>query len=102
MHGTSCTDTALMTFGKASFLLEWNGGGSVFAYNGGTCDPTNSAWTTSIGTPTAPKFQVGVGWERTYTGGTVLVNPSPSASQTFTVNGSSYTLAPTTARILGS
>jgi hypothetical protein len=100
MHGPSCTDTALMTYGKASFLLEWNGGGSVFAYNGGKCDPTNSAWTTDVGKPAGPKFQVGIGWERLYTAGTVLVNPSPSASQTFTVNGSSYSLAPTTARIL--
>jgi hypothetical protein len=100
MHGTSCTDTALMTYGKASFLLEWNGGDSVFAYNGGKCDPTNSAWTTNIGTPAGPKFQVGVGWERPYTAGTVLVNPSPSAHQNFEVKGMTYTLGPTTARII--
>jgi Hypothetical glycosyl hydrolase family 15 len=94
------TDTAAMTYGKASFLLEWNGGGSVFMYNDGSTDPTNSAWTAGIGTPTAQKEQVGVGWERAYSGGTVLVNPSASVSQTFTVDGTSYTLAPTTARIL--
>jgi len=96
----SATDTAAMTYGKASFLLEWNGGGSVFIYKDGSTDPTNGAWTSDIGTPTAPKMQVGVGWERDFTGGTVLVNPSPSVSQTFTVNGTTYTLAPTTARIL--
>ena len=94
------TDTAAMTYGKASFLLEWNGGGSVFMYNDGSTDPTNGAWTADIGTPTAQKEQVGVGWERAYSGGTVLVNPSASVSQTFTVDGTSYTLAPTTARIL--
>jgi hypothetical protein len=96
----SATDTAAMTYGKASFLLEWNGGRSEFIYKNGSTDPTNGAWTTDIGTPTAQKVQVGVGWERDFTGGTVLVNPSPSVSQTFTVNGTTYTLAPTTARIL--
>jgi hypothetical protein len=96
----SATDPALMTYGKASFLLEWNGGGSVFIYKSGSTDPTNGAWTTDIGTPTAAKVQVGIGWERGFTRGTVLVNPSPSVSQTFTVNGTDYTLAPTTARIL--
>jgi len=69
-------------------------------YNDGSTDPTNGAWTAGIGTPTAQKEQVGVGWERAYSGGTVLVNPSASVSQTFTVDGTSYTLAPTTARIL--
>ncbi len=100
LEENAATDTAAMTYGKASFLLEWNGGGSVFIYRAGSTDPTNSAWTTDIGTPTAAKVQVGVGWERGFTGGTVLENPSPSVSQTFTVNGTQYTLAPTTARIL--
>ncbi len=96
----SGTDTNAMTYGKASFLLEWNGGGSAFIYKNGSTDPTNGAWTTDIGSPTAPKVQVGVGWKRGFTGGTVILNPSPSVSQTFTVDGTTYTLAPTTARIL--
>jgi hypothetical protein len=97
----TCTNTTAMTYGKASFLLEWNGGGGAYIYTcGGSTDPTNTAWTKDIGKPSAAKVQVGVGWERTYTKGTVLVNPSPTASQTFTVNGTSYTLSPTTARIL--
>ena len=96
----SCTNTAAMTYARASFLLGWNGGGSVFIYTCGSSNPTNSAWTTDIGTPTAAEARVGAGWERAYTGGTVLVNPSASRSQTFTVKGKSYTLAPTTARIL--
>jgi hypothetical protein len=95
-------DPARMVYGKASFLLEWNGGGSVFMYNDTPNDPTDPAWTTDIGLPTAAKVQIGVGWMRPYTRGTVLVNPSASTSQTFTVNGTSYTLAPTTARILAS
>jgi hypothetical protein len=94
------TNTAAMTYGKASFLLEWNGGGSVFMYSVRGGDPTNGAWTTDIGKPARAKVRVGVGWERAYTGGKVLVNPSGTASQTFTVKGQSYTLAPTAARIL--
>jgi hypothetical protein len=98
---TSGLNTAAATYGKASFLLEWNGGGGAFDYScGDSCNPTNSSWTATIGVPKGAKFAVGVGYERSYTGGTVLVNPSPSASQTFTVNGTSYTLAATTARIL--
>jgi hypothetical protein len=96
----SSTNTTAMTYGKASFLLEWNGGGSVFMYSARGSDPTNGAWTTDIGKPARAKVRVGVGWERAYTGGTVLVNPSASGSQTITVAGKSYTLAPTTARIL--
>lgn len=96
----SCSNTAAMTYARASFLLGWNGGGSVFIYSCGSSDPTNSAWTTSIGNPAGAKLHVGVGWERAYTGGTVLVNPSAGVSQKFTVNGKSYMLAPTTARIL--
>jgi hypothetical protein len=97
--GTS-TSVAAMTYGKASFLLEWNGGGSVFMYTSRGADPTNDAWTTHIGRPAAAKVRVGLGWERAYTHGTVLVNPSASKSQTFTAHGTKYTLAPTTARIL--
>lgn len=96
----SSTNTTAMTYGKASFLLEWNGGGSVFMYSARGSDPTNGAWTTNIGKPAGAKVRVGAGWERAYTGGTVLVNPSPNAAQTFTVKGQSYKLAPTTARIL--
>ena len=70
----------------------------MYSSRGG--DPTNGAWTTDIGKPARAKSRVGVGWERAYTDGKVLVNPSATSSQTFTVNGKSYTLAPTTARIL--
>jgi hypothetical protein len=94
-------NTTVAIYGKASFLLEWNGGGSAYLYTCGTaCDPTNSAWTTDIGQPAGEKVAVGVGYERSYTNGAVLVNPSPSVSQTFTVGGVSYTLAPTTAKII--
>lgn len=96
----SCTNTAAMTYARASFLLAWNGGSGVFIYTCGASDPTNSAWTTKVGAPAGTKVRVGVGWQRAFTGGTVLVNPSATSPQKFTVNGRSYTLAPTTARIL--
>src|SRR3954469_900993 len=85
-------NTAAMQYGKASFLLDWNGGGGAFMY-GATdgSDPTGSAWTTSIGQPAAPKQQVGAGWMRRYAGGVALVNPSAASAQTFALAGSYVT-----------
>src|SRR5439155_5195748 len=75
-------------------------------------DPWNPAWTTGIGTPSGSKVQVGVGWQRNYTNGSVIVNPSTSTSQTFSLGAtyltptgtavSSVTLSPATAMILQS
>ena len=106
------TETGKMMYGKASFLLAWNGKGGGFFWQSKSVsvDPWHSAWTTWIGTPTAARYQVGVGWRRDYTAGTVLVNPSPTSAQTFNL-GASYTnpagqtvttvtLQPTTAIIL--
>ena len=106
-------NTNAMMYGKASFLLDWNGGGSVLMYAPmDSSDPWNSSWTSSIGTPAAAKQQVGSGWLRYYTQGVALVNPSAVSSQTFALSGtyttpsgtttSSVTLAPTTAMILTS
>ncbi len=106
----TCTDTAAMMYGKASFLLEWNGGPSAFMFTCGTTDPANPAWTTSIGQPVGAKVQVGVGWQRFYSGGVVVLNPSPTSTQTFSLGGSyvdpsgatvtSVTLQPTSAMVL--
>src|SRR5436190_2114217 len=110
MKGTA-GNTAAMQYGKASFLLEWNGGGGAFMY-GATdgSDPTNSSWTTSIGQPAAAKQQLGVGWMRLYSAGVALVNPSPTSPQTFSLGGSyttpsgatvtSVTLQPGTGMVL--
>ena len=104
-------DTNTMTFGKASFLLDWNGGGGAFIYvTTDGSDPSNAAWMTDVGQPVAAKQQVGVGWQRGYTDGMVLIDPSATSSQSFQLGGSyrtasgatvtSLTLSPMTAAIL--
>jgi len=108
----SSANTQAMRYGQASFLLNWNGGGGAFIYEVAGADPWASDWTRTIGTPGAAAYAVGAGWRRDYSGGTVLVNPSPSASQTFALGGtyigpdgsalSSVTLAPTSGIVLTS
>jgi hypothetical protein len=104
-------NTRTMSYGKASFLLDWNGHGGAFVYeptNGS--DPWSSAWTQNIGRPLGRKRPVGVGWLRRYSHGIVLLNPSPTQSQQFSLSGrytapaggpvSVETLPPTTGIIL--
>ena len=106
-------DTRTMSYGKASFLLDWNGRGGAFVY-----EPTNDAnpwsgvWTQTIGRPLARKRPVGVGWLRGYSRGVVLLNASPSHAQRFSLPGrynrpdgsvvTVETLPPTTGLILRS
>ena len=112
MSGSS-TDTRTMMYGKASFLLVWDGSGGGFIFNPtDAVDPWNQAWTTDIGTPRAPRYQVGVGWRRDYSAGVALVNPNAFSAQTFNLGGSyltpsgatvtSVTLRPVTAVVLRS
>src|SRR5262245_37334911 len=110
----SSADTQKMSYGKASFLLDWNGAGGAYIYEPTDHDsnPWNSAWTTDIGRPTAPKRRVGNGWLRSYSAGLTLVNPNPDNSQTFQLAGNyltpdgqtvnQITLPPTTGLILSS
>jgi Hypothetical glycosyl hydrolase family 15 len=104
-------DTQTMTYGKASFLLDWNGGGGAFIYvptDGSS--PTSATATMQVGRPAGVKRRVGVGWMRTYSDGVVLVDPSPSTAQTFMLDGTyltasgsavtSVTLSPATGMIL--
>ena len=114
-HGeTATTMAAQMMYGKASFLLKWNGKGGGFFWHQSSADPWNPAWTTDIGAPSGAMYAVGSGWRRDYTGGTVIVNPNkPTGSPiTFNLGGSyitpggqtvtSVTLQPVTAMILTS
>jgi hypothetical protein len=104
-------DSRAMQYGKASFMLVWNGKGGAFLWQPvDGSDPWNPAWTTDIGRPKRKRYAVGGGWRREYTGGTVLVNPSPFAPQSFDLGGryvtpagaavTSVTLAPVTGMIL--
>lgn len=105
------TDTRTMTYGRASFLLVWNGRGGGYIFNPtNPVDPWNPAWTTPIGKPSGPRRRVGFGWRRSYTRGVALVNPHPTNAQTFSLGReyigpdgqlvSSVTLEPVTGMIL--
>jgi hypothetical protein len=111
--GTS-VDVRNMTYGKASFLLKWDGGpgGAYFwDYRDGTAhDIWDPNWTMDIGTPRAPMHSVGRGaFRRDYSAGTVIVNPMQT-TQTFNLGATyttptgasvtSVTLGPTSAAIL--
>ena len=89
----SASETAKMMYGKAAFLLKWNGRGGGFYWHLSTSDPWNPAWTTDIGTPSGAMYAVGGGWRRNYSAGTVIVNPSAASAQTFNL-GASYTTQP--------
>jgi hypothetical protein len=106
----SGSNTAAMTYGRASFLLVWNGTSGAYIYNPtDSTDPWNPAWTTAIGAPTGAMTQVGGSYVRDYSGGYVVVNPSqstvtvplPAGLKTLSgaAAGSSVTLATTTAAI---
>jgi hypothetical protein len=98
----SITNTRAMRYGKASFLLDWDGGGGGFIYSAtDAADPWNVAWTTDIGRPTAAKVSLGGGaWMRRFQRGTVIVNPTTS-TLTFTVDGTARTIDATDALIVG-
>lgn len=109
----SINDVTAMRYARASFLLGWNGrAGSALIYrpDPDVVDPYSPDWTTNVGTPSGARFAVGVGWRRDFSGGTVLVNPSGSASQTFELGGtyrmpdgsvvSAVTLGPTSGLVL--
>jgi hypothetical protein len=110
---------ARSTFLKASFLLDYNGGTSTFIYSAGGLGAYSAQvddrmggapWTWNLGPANRKKFRVGLGWRRNFKAATVVVNPSPSQSQTFALgaaylfpggeSAASITLLPGTAAIL--
>jgi hypothetical protein len=110
MHGLA-GDARSMSYGKASFLLDWNGEGGAFLYQPrGQQDPWNGAWTRDIGRPEGRKKRVGIAWLRRFSGGVAVLNPSPSSSQRMELGHmylspagkpvSEVTLAPTTGLVL--
>jgi hypothetical protein len=79
-------DVRSMRYGRASFLLGWNGGPAGFG--GGNWHPE---WTIEIGVPTGPRYRVGHAWRRDFSEGTAIANISGSASQKVDL-GSTYLL----------
>ncbi len=103
------TDTRSMEYARANFYLDWDGGPSSLSFDPKFADPWSPYWTTDLGMPLGPKFQVGTAWRRNYERGAVVVNPSSSAAvidlgSTFRrIDGSSVTsvtLDPATAAVL--
>lgn len=105
-----------MDYGRASFLLGWNGdttsASQFYINNSNTTSSYNPIWAASVGTPTNTYYELSNGaWRRDFTGGIVLVNPSASATATVSLGGTytntansskvtSVTLGPTTGAIL--
>jgi Hypothetical glycosyl hydrolase family 15 len=87
---SATTDTQAQRYARGTFLLGWDGKrGSALTYDPMTnADPYSPEWTTDVGTPTGTRYAVGVGWRRQFSGGTVIVDPSSTASQTFDLRGS--------------
>ncbi len=105
-------DPGRMSYGRASFLLDWNGRGGAFVYQptSQTSDPWNGAWTLDVGRPLAAKQRVGVAWLRRYSRGVALVDPDPARAQRVDLGGrylapgggvvSEVTLPPATGLVL--
>jgi hypothetical protein len=106
-------DARSMRYARASFLLDWQGGSSALVFEPTTPeaqDPYFTAWTTDLGAPTGTRVKVGVAWKRAFSGGVVVLNPSPSSAQSVDLGGSyvlpdgstgsSVTVGPTDAVLL--
>ncbi len=77
-------DLQAQLYARATFLLGWEGqDGSALNYRTTDTVAPASAWTESLGLPTADRVRVGAGWMREFTEGFVLVNPSPDKVQAF-------------------
>jgi hypothetical protein len=109
------SDLATMTYGRAAFLLAWDGtdGGAYIYRPCGDVDPANPRWMIDVGTPTTASVLSGAVFSRSFTKGLVYLNPSPDTSVTVSVPAGyedafgtsvsgSTTLAPETALVLRS
>jgi hypothetical protein len=97
----SITNTRAMRYGKASFLLDWDGGGGGFIYlSSDRRDPWRPAWTTDIGRPVGAKRAITGGvWMRRFQRGTIVVNPTLTAV-TVTIDGIARSIGATDALII--
>lgn len=86
-------DQAAMRYGRASFLLAWDGrSGSSYLYrNCGAADPAAEHWTREMGNPTgAVATQVGGAYQRSFDRGLVLVNPQAGSAVTIKLPKGTY------------
>jgi hypothetical protein len=71
------SNTRLMRYAQASFLIAWSGEeGALFYRPDAAVDPWASDWTVSIGDPVGSRMAVGTAWRRYFTDGVAVVNPS--------------------------
>jgi hypothetical protein len=109
----TAADVATMAYGRAAFLLAWDGraGGAYIYRPCGAVDPAAATWMADLGTPTGAAVLSSDVYQRPYSGGIVLLNSSRDTSKSVTVAAgyvtaagtpvaSSVTLAPQTALIL--
>ena len=116
--GSDSAGAAKATYLRASFLLDYDGGPSAFIYapsglgnySAPPLGPTAEPWNVDVGRARQRKHRVGVGWRRDFGLGVVLIDPSSTTAQTFSLGGvfrlpdgtsvRSITLQPGTAAIL--
>jgi hypothetical protein len=109
----SASDVATMAYGRAGFLLAWDGrAGSAYIYRPcGTVDPAAATWTVDLGTPSGAAVLSNDVYQRPYSAGLVLMNSSRDTSRSVSVPAgyltsagapvaSSVTLAPQSALLL--
>jgi Hypothetical glycosyl hydrolase family 15 len=77
-------------YARATFLMGWDGedGSSMMFRPDESTDAYLPDWTTDVGVPLGPRSAVGAGWKREFSGGIVVINPSASGSQSFSLGGS--------------
>lgn len=95
-NGASTTEAShVRDFALASFLLGTDGS-HRFAFSGARgAPPTPVPWPNDLGAPLGPYEEDGGVYRRTFTGGTVLVNPGDASRK-----GGGTTLPPHSARIV--
>ena len=83
----TASDLATMAYGRAAFLLAWDGsaGGAYMYRPCGDVDPASAAWTLELGTPAATAVLTGAVYQRSYSRGVVFLNPSPDRTVTVSV-----------------
>lgn len=97
-HGTR-DDVQAMRFGKASFMLDWNGRGGAFIFDTDG-DPYNPVWGVDLGRPLRRKVELAPGvWRRRYERGLVVVNAT-TVPVTVYVHGAPRTIQQTDALFL--